>query len=92
VDPQHHERPDGGGYPRGLRGAQLSEGGALLAAADAFDVMVSARPYSPGRTIADALAECRALSGAQFAPEAVAALEAVHGAVDAGAPVARAAA
>jgi diguanylate cyclase (GGDEF)-like protein/putative nucleotidyltransferase with HDIG domain len=88
----HHERPDGGGYPRGLRGAQLSEGAALLAAADAFDVMVSARPYSPGRTVADALAECRALAGAQFAPEAVAALEAVHGAVDAGAPVARAAA
>jgi diguanylate cyclase (GGDEF)-like protein/putative nucleotidyltransferase with HDIG domain len=88
----HHERPDGGGYPRGLRGAQLSEGAALLTAADAFDVMVSSRPYSPGRTVADALAECRALAGAQFAPEAVAALEAVHGDAPASATVARAAA
>jgi len=74
----HHERPDGGGYPRGLRGAQLTEGAGLLAAADAFDVMVSARPYSPGRSVAEALAECRALRGAQFTPEAVAALEAIH--------------
>jgi diguanylate cyclase (GGDEF)-like protein/putative nucleotidyltransferase with HDIG domain len=75
----HHERPDGRGYPRGLSGAELSEGGALMAAADAFDVMVSARPYSPGRSIEDALRECRALSGRQFTPAAVAALEAVHG-------------
>jgi diguanylate cyclase (GGDEF)-like protein/putative nucleotidyltransferase with HDIG domain len=74
----HHERPDGGGYPRGLRGEALSEGAALLAAADAFDVMVSARPYSPGRSVADALAECRTLTGAQFTPAAVAALEAAH--------------
>ena len=81
----HHERPDGRGYPRGLRGEELTEGAALLAAADAFDVMVSARPYSPGRSIADALAECRTLSGAQFTPAAVAALEAAHAAVAAAA-------
>ncbi|HWI73884.1 MAG TPA: diguanylate cyclase [Baekduia sp.] len=84
----HHERPDGGGYPRALQGAELSEGAALLAAADAFDVMVSARPYSPGRSIADALSECRALSGAQFTPAAVAALEAVHAGVTASAAAA----
>jgi diguanylate cyclase (GGDEF)-like protein/putative nucleotidyltransferase with HDIG domain len=74
----HHERPDGRGYPRGLRADALSEGAALLAAADAFDVMVSARPYSPGRSVADALAEVRELRGAQFTDAAVAALEAAH--------------
>jgi HD-GYP domain-containing protein (c-di-GMP phosphodiesterase class II) len=79
----HHERPDGRGYPRGLDAASLPEGAALLAAADAFDVMVSARPYSPGRSAPAALAECRALVGRQFTAAAVAALEAVH--ADAGA-------
>jgi HD-GYP domain-containing protein (c-di-GMP phosphodiesterase class II) len=79
----HHERPDGRGYPRGLRGPQLSEGAALLAAADAFDVMVSARPYSPGRSIAAALRECREYVGRQFTAEAVAALEGAHGAAGA---------
>jgi diguanylate cyclase (GGDEF)-like protein len=75
----HHERPDGRGYPRGLTGGELSEGAGLLAAADAFDVMVSTRPYSPGRTIDDALRECRALVGQQFTADAVEALEAVYG-------------
>ncbi|MCW2983546.1 MAG: diguanylate cyclase, partial [Conexibacter sp.] len=75
----HHERPDGGGYPRGLRGAELSEGAGLLAAADAFDVMVSARPYSPGRSLDSALTEVHALAGEQFTFEAVAALEGVYG-------------
>jgi diguanylate cyclase (GGDEF)-like protein/putative nucleotidyltransferase with HDIG domain len=74
----HHERPDGRGYPRGLVAHELSEGAGLLAAADAFDVMVSARSYSAERSADDALAECRALIGAQFTPEAVAALEAVN--------------
>jgi diguanylate cyclase (GGDEF)-like protein len=70
----HHERPDGAGYPRGLRGDALTEGGGLLSIADAYDVMTSARPYSPARPPADALAECRELAGGQFAPAAVAAL------------------
>jgi diguanylate cyclase (GGDEF)-like protein/putative nucleotidyltransferase with HDIG domain len=70
----HHERPDGDGYPRGLKAADLTEGGALLTVADAYDVMVSDRPYSPARSAADALAECRALAGAQFSALAVDAL------------------
>ncbi|MDX6687178.1 MAG: hypothetical protein QOF86_3306, partial [Baekduia sp.] len=80
----HHERPDGRGYPRGLHEDRLTEGAALLAAADAFDVMVSARPYAPGRSVPDALTECRALVGRQFTAAAVAALEGVH--ADAAAP------
>jgi diguanylate cyclase (GGDEF)-like protein len=74
----HHERPDGGGYPLGLRGDELSEGAALLALADAYDVMTAARPYSTPKEPAEARAECRALIGRQFTLEAVTALEALH--------------
>jgi diguanylate cyclase (GGDEF)-like protein len=87
----HHERPDGGGYPRGLTAEALSEGGGLLSIADAYDVMISARPYSPARTPADALAECRELEGAQFLPAAVAALAVVLGAEGGADTLARAA-
>lgn len=80
----HHERPDGEGYPRGLRGDELSEGAGLLAAADAFDVMISTRPYSPSREVDDALREVAQLAGRQFTPAAVQALEGVYGAAGAG--------
>jgi HD-GYP domain-containing protein (c-di-GMP phosphodiesterase class II) len=68
----HHERPDGRGYPGGLR--EIPEGAALLAAADCFDVMTVARPYSKAKSEAEALAECQAMVGAQFTAEAVEAL------------------
>jgi diguanylate cyclase (GGDEF)-like protein len=73
----HHERPDGRGYPDGLEGSILSEGARLLGLADAWDAMLIARAYSPARTVAAALAECRAGAGTQFCPDAVAALERV---------------
>jgi diguanylate cyclase (GGDEF)-like protein len=73
----HHERPDGGGYPDALTGEALSEGAALLALADAFDVMTAARAYSTAKPYDQALAECRALIGRQFTADAVAALEAL---------------
>ena len=41
----HHERWDGSGYPRGLRGTDISVGGRILAAADAFDALTSRRAY-----------------------------------------------
>jgi diguanylate cyclase (GGDEF)-like protein len=74
----HHERPDGRGYPDGLTGDELTEGAALMALADAFDVMTAARPYSTPKPHDVALAECRALVGAQFTAEAVDALEALE--------------
>ncbi|HEU4979536.1 MAG TPA: diguanylate cyclase [Solirubrobacteraceae bacterium] len=70
----HHERPDGRGYPDGLAGEQISDGAAILAVADAFDVMTTARPYSSPKETAEALAECRGLVGRQFAAEPVQAL------------------
>jgi diguanylate cyclase (GGDEF)-like protein len=71
----HHERPDGSGYPGALAGDDVPEGGALLALADAWDVMVSDRSYSPPMALDVALAEVRARAGTQFAVAAVEALE-----------------
>lgn len=42
---QHHERADGSGYPRGLKGAQISLEAKICAAADVFDALTTARPY-----------------------------------------------
>lgn len=41
----HHERPDGKGYPGGLRQGEISEMAAIVGVCDAFDAMTSARPY-----------------------------------------------
>ena len=73
----HHERPDGCGYPDGLAAGAIPDGAAILAVADAYDAMTVARPYSAPLLPAEALEECRRLAGAQFDPDAVAALEAV---------------
>jgi diguanylate cyclase (GGDEF)-like protein len=73
----HHERYDGRGYPDGLAGAQIPEGACVIAVADAFDVMTSGRAYARPRTPEESLAEIRCVSGRQFSPRAVAALEGV---------------
>ena len=78
----HHERPDGTGYPRGLLAGDIPEGAALLAVADAWDAMTRSRPYSPPIPHEEAMTEVRALAGRQFVPEAVEALLAL---ADAGA-------
>ena len=74
---QHHERFDGSGYPKGLAGAQISEGACLLALADSWDVMTTARSYSPAKSEVDALAECVTLAGTQFSPTACKALASI---------------
>jgi diguanylate cyclase (GGDEF)-like protein/putative nucleotidyltransferase with HDIG domain len=71
----HHERPDGAGYPGALQGDDVPEGAALLALADAWDVMVSDRSYSAPMTVGVALAEARAGAGTQFTAAALEALE-----------------
>jgi diguanylate cyclase (GGDEF)-like protein len=74
---QHHERPDGSGYPAGLHEGELSAGASLLSLADAWDVMTTGRIYQPALTVPEALAECRSNVGLQFTAAAVAALESV---------------
>ncbi|HKC77233.1 MAG TPA: HD-GYP domain-containing protein [Gaiellaceae bacterium] len=66
----HHERWDGKGYPSGLRGETIPVGARLLAIADAFDAMISPRPYRRALTHEHALGEVEEGAGAQFDPVA----------------------
>ena len=68
---QHHERLDGSGYPNGLREKALLPEARVLAVADVFEAMVSHRPYRPGLTREEALAELRSGSGVLYDAEAV---------------------
>ena len=70
----HHERWDGLGYPEGLKGLEIPRFARLLAVADVYDAMVSARPYRDGLDPEIALDEIRSCSGTQFDPEMAAAL------------------
>jgi HD-GYP domain-containing protein (c-di-GMP phosphodiesterase class II) len=65
----HHERWDGGGYPSGLRGHAIPLEARVLAVADAFDAMVSTRPYRHALPVERALGEVRACAGTQFDPD-----------------------
>lgn len=62
----HHERWDGEGYPAGLKGEEIPLLARILTVADAFEAMVSDRPYREGRTIEDAISELERCSGTQF--------------------------
>jgi ribonuclease P protein subunit RPR2 len=73
----HHERFDGGGYPRGLRGEQIPLAARIFAIADSFDAMTSDRPYRSALSTEEAVAEIRAGSGTQFDPRCVEAFEAL---------------
>ena len=70
----HHEHWDGRGYPEGLNGLEIHPLARLLAVADVFDAMVSARPYRNSMDPQSALNHVRNGSGTQFDPEMVAAL------------------
>jgi len=75
----HHERPDGHGYPFGLRGDEIPRAARIVHVADAFDAMTSARAYRPPRPPAAAMAELHLYAGTQFDPECVRALhDALH--------------
>src|SRR3954451_9187342 len=70
----HHERWDGEGYPRGLRGTEIPLCSRLFSIADAMDAMVSDRPYRAGMSLEEAIDEVRRGSGTQFDPMAVEAM------------------
>src|SRR5207247_9442865 len=57
---QHHERLDGSGYPRALRGSAISPAGRLLAAVDAYVAKLEPRPYRPALPAAEAAQHLRA--------------------------------
>ena len=70
----HHERYDGAGYPRGLRGKQIPLGARIIAVADAYDALTSERPYRPALTSDQAIKTLNEESGTIFDPGIVEAL------------------
>ena len=70
----HHERPDGQGYPRGLRGDEIPLDARIVHVADAYDAMTSARAYRSARPPAEALRELWRCAGTHFHADIVAAL------------------
>jgi diguanylate cyclase (GGDEF)-like protein len=64
----HHERWDGGGYPRGLSESQIPLTGRIVALADVFDALTQARPYKRAWTAQEALEELQKESGSHFDP------------------------
>jgi hypothetical protein len=70
----HHERWDGLGYPRGLKGEEIPLATRIFSIADALDAMTSDRPYRRGMPLEDAVAEVVRHRGTQFDPRAVDAL------------------
>jgi len=67
----HHEHYDGAGYPDGLSGAAIPIGARILAVCDAYDAMVSERPYRKAMSMDAAALELKKNSGTQFDPEIV---------------------
>ena len=74
VAASHHERLDGSGYPYGLRAENLTGPMRVLAVADVFEALTSARPYRPSMSVEAALATLRAEAPARLDADAVEAL------------------
>jgi HD-GYP domain-containing protein (c-di-GMP phosphodiesterase class II) len=63
---QHHERMDGSGYPRNLKGDEIIIEARIMAVADVVEAMASHRPYRPGLGIDSALAEIEKNKGTLY--------------------------
>jgi len=67
----HHERYEGGGYPRGLKGEEILLGARIFAVADTLDAITSDRPYRRASSFQSARETIRHLSGSQFDPQVI---------------------
>jgi len=67
----HHERWDGGGYPDGLKGEDISLGARIVTVADSFDAMTSKRTYSEGMGLDEAIWNLTTKTKTQFCAETV---------------------
>jgi cyclic di-GMP phosphodiesterase len=65
----HHEKVDGSGYPRGLRGEEIPIEGRVAAVADVFDAITRDRPYREAMSLPDAVAFMAEGRGTHFDPE-----------------------
>ena len=67
----HHEKWDGGGYPRGLKGEQIPLAARIFAIVDVYDALISDRPYRKAWTRDKTLEHIRELRGTHFDPHVV---------------------
>ena len=67
----HHERWDGHGYPKGIKGEDIPLPARIIAIADSFDAMTNGRPYKKAYDEKDAIEEIKRCSGSQFDPKIV---------------------
>lgn len=67
----HHEKWDGTGYPRGLKGEEIPLSARIFAVVDVWDALISDRPYRPAWLKEKALEHIRFLSGIHFDPKVV---------------------
>jgi HD-GYP domain-containing protein (c-di-GMP phosphodiesterase class II) len=71
VIASHHERWDGSGYPRGLRGVEIPLAARIFAVADSFDAMSNDQPYRNALAVEETREEIRARAGLDFDPDVV---------------------
>ena len=67
----HHERPDGAGYPKGLKGDEIPRVAQIIAVADTFDAMYSDRPYRKRMNFDKAISIIKEVSGTQLTADVV---------------------
>jgi energy-coupling factor transport system substrate-specific component len=67
----HHERPDGKGYPKGLKGKEIPRVAQIIAVADTFDAMYSDRPYRKRMNFEKAVSIIKEVSGTQLESDVV---------------------
>jgi GAF domain-containing protein len=77
IPHEHHERWDGSGYPRGLKGREISPAARLFAVVDVYDALRSERPYGAAHGVAEARETIRAMAGSHLDPNYVDAFLAV---------------
>ena len=66
---EHHERWDGKGYPRGLKGEEISLQARIISVADSYDAMTSDRVFGKGLSEEEGIKEIKRCSGTQFDPK-----------------------
>ena len=67
----HHEKWDGTGYPKGLKGADIPLSGRIVAVADVFDALTSERPYKKALSLEESLGIIKGGRGSHFDPDVV---------------------